>query len=73
MYFDDHPPPHFHAYYAGEEVLIDFRRVAVFAGRIPPRALGLVMEWSALHREELQRLWDAARRQESLWRIEPLR
>jgi hypothetical protein len=22
MYFDDHPPPHFHALYAGEEALI---------------------------------------------------
>lgn len=29
MYFDDHLPPHFHAYYAGQEALIDFGRVSV--------------------------------------------
>jgi hypothetical protein len=72
MYFDDHPPPHFHAFYGGQEVLVDFRRVSVYAGRLPPRALGLVMEWTALHQDDLLRLWDAARRQEALWKIDPL-
>ncbi len=72
MYFDDHPPPHFHAFYGGQEVLIDFRRASVYAGKLPPRALGLVMEWTALHQEDLLQLWDAARRQEALWRIDPL-
>ena len=72
MYFEEHPPPHFHAYYAGQEALIDFRRVSLYAGRLPPRALGLVMEWTALHQEELDRLWDAARQQQALWSVDPL-
>jgi hypothetical protein len=72
MYFDEHPPPHFHAYYAGQEALIDFRGMSLYAGRLSPRALGLVMEWTALHQAELQEVWNAARRQETLWKIDPL-
>ena len=41
MFFDDHNPPHFHALYGEHEVLIDINTFAVFAGHLPPRALGL--------------------------------
>jgi len=44
MYFDDHNTPHFHAEYAEHEALIDVNTLAVFSGRLPPRALGLVTE-----------------------------
>ena len=46
MFFDDHNPPHFHALYGDHEVLIDINTFAVFAGHLPPRALGLVIEWA---------------------------
>ena len=49
MYFDDHNPPHFHAEYSDYEALIDVNTLAVFSGRLPPRALGLVTEWASLH------------------------
>ena len=38
MYFDDHAPPHFHAYYANEVVVVDIHPlsgVAMAAGRSP--------------------------------------
>ena len=54
MYFDDHGPPHFHALYGGDEALIDIDTLAVLEGRLPPRAQGLVVEWGAQHRGELQ-------------------
>ena len=38
-----------------------------------PRALGLVMEWAALHREELREIWSRAQNLEPLGRIDPLR
>ena len=44
MYFGDHPPPHFHARYAGQTAKIDIDSLAVIDGRLPARALGLVME-----------------------------
>ena len=72
MYWDDHNPPHFHAFYGGEEALIDINRISLFAGRLSPRALGLVIEWATLHQQELLEDWKRAQRLESLKKIEPL-
>jgi hypothetical protein len=73
MYIDDHPPPHFHAEYGEFETLININTLAIVSGNLPPRALGLVIEWAALHQDELNRLWDRARNQEPLSKIAPLR
>lgn len=43
MFFDDHNPPHFHAFYGEDQALIDIRHLSSFAGGLPPRALGLVI------------------------------
>ena len=72
MYFNDHSPPHFHAIYGGEEALIEIDTLGVFAGKLPPRALGLVTEWASLHQEELHQDWQRARALEPLEKIEPL-
>ena len=72
MYWDDHNPPHFHAFYAGEQALIDIMTLSLFAGRLSPRALGLVIEWANLHQQELLADWDRARDQQSLEKIDPL-
>jgi len=49
MFFGDHSPPHFHAYYGEHEALIDIHNLSIFAGRLPPRAIGLVMEWANIY------------------------
>jgi len=72
MYFDDHAPPHFHAEYGSHEALIGIETLAVLRGGLPPRALGLVMEWAALHRDDLRRLWRKAENLEPLEKIPPL-
>ena len=72
MYFGDHPPPHFHAQYGEFEALINIKTLAVFSGKLPPRALGLVMEWAALHQKELKEEWEKARELEPLGKIAPL-
>lgn len=73
MFWDDHNPPHFHAFYAGEEVLIDINNLSVFAGHLSPRALGLVIEWATLHQKELLADWHRAETQRPLASIEPLK
>ena len=40
MYFGDHPPPHFHARYSGDEALIVIESGEVFAGFLPGRRSG---------------------------------
>jgi hypothetical protein len=72
MFFDDHNPPHFHAFYGEHEVLIDINLLAVFAGSLPPRALGLVIEWATLHQTQLLKDWALAQNQQPPERIAPL-
>jgi hypothetical protein len=72
MYYSDHFPPHFHAYYGEYEALVNLHTLAVFSGRLPPRALGLVVEWASLHQDELSLSWDRARNKEPLPKIAPL-
>jgi hypothetical protein len=72
VYWRDHGPPHFHAVYGDDEVLIAIRDLSVVRGRLPPRAMGLVIEWATLRRAELERVWRQAENLEPLSRIEPL-
>jgi hypothetical protein len=72
MFYSEHNPPHFHASYGGRKVAIEIKTLRVLEGRIAPRALGLVMEWAALHQEELMRGWEHARKSKTPERIEPL-
>ena len=52
MYYNDHDPPHFHAVYGEDEVLIEIDTLALVRGELPRRALALVIEWAVLHRDE---------------------
>jgi hypothetical protein len=49
MYFDDHLPPHFHAEYADYEAVVSIDMLAVIAGKLPARAMGMLVEWALLH------------------------
>jgi len=73
MFFDDHNPPHFHAFYGEEQALVDIRHLSLFAGELSPRALGLVIEWATLHQRELLENWHRADGQKPLEKIEPLK
>jgi hypothetical protein len=72
MFFDEHLPPHFHAEYGEHKARVSIDTLSVIGGSLPPRVLGLVLEWAALHRTELMELWDRASRQESLHKVPPL-
>ena len=72
MYFADHAPPHFHAEYEEFEARIAIDSLAVISGKLPPRAMGLVAEWTTLHQQELTALWEKARQSEPLQRLDPL-
>jgi len=72
MFYGDHLPPHFHARYGREQVIVGIETLSVLEGHLPPRALGLVMEWAAVHQAELRADWELARRQAPLQKIAPL-
>jgi len=72
MFWDDHNPPHFHAEYESDRAQIDIRTLSVFSGRLPPRVMGLVIEWATLHQQELYADWEKARARQELQKIVPL-
>ncbi len=72
MFFDDHNPPHFHAAYGGDVALIEIRNLSVLSGYLPPRVMGLVIEWATIHQQELFVDWERAMDQQELLKIEPL-
>lgn len=72
MYFDDHAPPHFHAYYGEHSATVRIEPAGVIAGKLPPRALGLVIEWARIHEGALLADWELARRSRPLDSIPPL-
>ena len=59
LFFGDHPPPHFHALYGEYVGLFDIQTLEMIEGDLPPRAKRLVLEWAALHRNELSDMWKA--------------
>jgi hypothetical protein len=72
VYWNEHGPAHFHARYGGERASIGIEDLAVLEGKLSPRVLGLVMEWAALHQDELRQVWQKAMNKEPLGTIAPL-
>jgi hypothetical protein len=62
MYFDDHPPPHFHARASGHSAKVRIDTLEVMANDLPHRELRLVLAWAELHIDELDRNWLRARK-----------
>jgi len=71
MNWRDHPPPHFHAVYGDFEALMTLDG-QVYAGKLPARALSMVREWLALHRDELNENWKNVVERKPLRGIDPL-
>ena len=72
MFYDEHNPPHFHARYGGFKVSINIHTLSILEGKLPPRALGLVIEWASLHQDELLQNWKLAKERQTPNKIEPL-
>jgi len=72
MYFDDHNPPHFHVRYNDDRALVSIEELKVLEGHLPPRILGLVIEWAELHKEELKQDWDMVKTTGKYFKIDPL-
>jgi len=71
MNYRDHAPAHFHAEYAEYEITVEIAS-GVVTGKFPRRALSAVLEWYALHKDELADDWHRARQKLPLNPIDPL-
>ena len=70
--FRDHGPPHFHAHYGGNAAVVEIVGLRLTAGKLPPRAERMVIEWAQQHRRELQDAWNRAQRGQTPGKIAPL-
>jgi hypothetical protein len=68
----DHSPPHFHAEYAEFELIIAINPIKIIKGEAPRRVKSMVLEWAALHQEELLLDWEMCKTMRQPVAIEPL-
>lgn len=75
MFFGDHVPPHFHAYFNEFEAFYSIETGEIFHGELPKKQHRLVQAWVELHREELMKNWQILLAQEptvEFFKIKPL-
>lgn len=72
MYYDDHNPPHFHAEYNENKVLVDIVEGRVLKGAFPSKQLKYVLAWADIHQDELLENWKLAKQDLPLNKIAPL-
>lgn len=71
MFYRDHAPPHFHAYYGEYEIIVEIQ-TGIIKGKFPKRAMTAVIEWLDIHRAALMEDWKLAEAEQPLNPIEPL-
>ncbi|KAA0229483.1 DUF4160 domain-containing protein [candidate division KSB1 bacterium] len=66
MFHNDHPTPHIHVYYGEYGATMNIQPLEVMEGKLSARTLRLVREWAVLHRDELIRNWNRARKRRNV-------
>jgi hypothetical protein len=59
FYFDEHPPPHFHARYGEFVAQIDLETLEIIKGSLPRPQMRTIQQWATSRRQALQQAWDA--------------
>ena len=72
MYWNYHAPPHFHVEYGEYRAQYLIETLVLSRGQLPRRAHALVLEWAALHRNELMEDWELCELKQQPKMISPL-
>ena len=72
MYWNDHAPPHFHVEYGEYRAQYLIETLVLSRGQLPRRAHALVLEWAAMHRNELMEDWELCEHKQQPKMISPL-
>ena len=73
MFWQDHSPPHFHARYASHKIQIDIQTLEVLRGKMPKRALSLILEWASKNQQQLLKDWELCQQRQPPKKIPPLK
>jgi hypothetical protein len=71
MFYREHGPPHFHAFYGGYRITVEIE-TGIVNGRFPTRAQAHVLEWWQIHKGELLEDWRLASERKPMKKIDPL-
>jgi hypothetical protein len=72
IYYNDHPPPHFHAKQGGDEFRLRIADLALLTGdRGPTAMMNTVRAWAAQHQGALALCWARAQSAQPPGRIDP--
>jgi len=58
--------------YDDNEALISINDMSILRGSLPPRVMGLAMEWARLHQAELLENWNMVKESGKYFKINPL-
>jgi hypothetical protein len=72
MYYNDHEPAHFHVRYGEYQARISLTPSSLIDGRLPRRALAMVLEWAAERHNQLTENWELPRARRPLEPVEAL-
>jgi Domain of unknown function (DUF4160) len=61
FFFDEHPPPHFHAEYAEYQAMIDIETLRVIEGGLPRPQTRKVLAWAKTRKSKLLDAWFSCR------------
>lgn len=72
MYYIDHNPPHFHAFYGKEMAKFNFDGELI-EGNFPAKQIKLIQAWTEIHKKEIEANWELSKNSERPFKIIPLR
>ena len=72
IYFDDHPPCHFHAEYGEYEAVFSIESGEITNGNLPNTAKKLVKQWHKLQKENIYNTWNQIQHDEIFEKVPPL-
>jgi len=73
MFFNEPVPPHFHAQYGEFKASINIQTLELVEGKLPRRALNLILDWAELHQSELLHDWELCELHQQPIKIMPLK
>jgi len=72
IYFDDHPPSHFHAEYGEHEAVFSIKDGEMINGKLPNTAKKLVKKWYGLQKDKIMEAWEHIQNDEVFEKVPPL-
>ena len=72
MYFDGQNTPHFQVLYNGRHGIFSISTLSYSKGNLPPKVVGLVLDWAVPHKNELLANWENVKDNGTCHRIPPL-